>query len=141
MLRLAILLLALLLVVCGIVLMLLRQARPATRAVWQDRVRSLWRWCWKHGQELVGLPVALLVFYGSGIVLRWLEPTSAIYDAGVLQGITVVAVHLIVGNSMARIGSRINAGWFFKGQTITQGDRQWLYAIYLAAYCLLAAVL
>jgi hypothetical protein len=123
------------------VLLWLRHMAPAKRQRLARGVQSLWAWMVANAQELVGIPAALLVFYGSGIALRWLEPASAIYDAGVLQGVTVVIVHLLVGNSVARLGTKLNQAWFYKDQPINQSDRQWLYVIYLAAYCLLAAVL
>lgn len=122
------------------VLVYLRHMKPAVRERLATKLQALWRWCWLHGQELVGLPAALLVFWCSGIALRWLEPTSAIYDAGVLQGVTVVVVHLLVGNSVARIGTIINLPWYSR-QFNEATDRKWLFRTYLGAYCLLAALL
>lgn len=124
-----------------IVALWLRHLAPAKRQRYAARIGAVWAWMVANAQELVGIPAALLVFYGSGIALRWLEPASAIYDAGVLQGVTVVIVHLLVGNSVARLGTKLNQSWFYKDQTPQPSDRQWLYVIYLAAYCLLAAVL
>jgi hypothetical protein len=122
------------------VLLMLREMKPAARKVWADRFAVLWAWCWKHGQELVGLPIALCLFFFSGAVLKWLEPTSAIYDAGVLQGITVAVIHLLVGNSMARIGCTINLPWFSKSFNEAR-DQKWLFVTYFGGYCLLASLL
>lgn len=106
-----------------------------------SRIETAWRWCWRNAQELFGIPLALLVFWWSGYALRWLEPNSAIYDAGVLQGITVVVCHLLVGNSLARFGARVNIGWFKRNTSTSILSREWLFVIYLAAYCSLAALL
>jgi hypothetical protein len=119
----------------------LRHLAPAKRKALGQRIMAVWTWMVSNVQELIGIPAALLVFYFSGLVLRWVEPSSAIYDAGVLQGVTVVIVHLIIGNSIARVGVKLNVESFYKSETITPSDRQWLFVIYLLAYCLLAAVL
>lgn len=104
------------------------------------RLEVWYRWCWHNGQELVGIPLALLVFWWSGPVLRWLEPNSAIYDAGVLQGITVVVCHLLVANSMARAGARINITWFERNTSKSLVSRERLFVLYFIGYCILAAL-
>lgn len=106
-----------------------------------NALHAAWQWCWRNGQELVGLPVAMLLFWLSGPMLRWLEPNSAIYDAGVLQGITVVICHLLVGNSIARMGARINIVWFQRNTSASIVSREWLFIIYFFGYCLLAALI
>lgn len=116
----------------------------ATQKRVEGVLQSTWRWCWRNGQELVGLPAALLVFWFSGPLLRWLEPNSAIYDAGVLQGITVVVCHLLVANSVARIGSRINVAWLTgRSGNVAHEDelRPYLFVLYFIGYCVLAAVI
>ncbi|MEO8589412.1 MAG: hypothetical protein ABI432_08600 [Flavobacteriales bacterium] len=129
------------LLIGAVVLILVRMRNRTNRhKVYNSLSRKL-AWMRANVQELVGIPVALTVFWLSGIFLRWLEPSSAIYDAGVLQGITIVLVHLLVGNSIAKFGTKLNLEWFYKGQTVTTFDRQCLYVIYLAAYCVLAASL
>jgi hypothetical protein len=133
-------LMCLLALVCGAIIYTLRDMRPQHREELRQRLVHVWAWAHKNGQELVGIPAALVLFWVSGWVLRWIEPTSALYDAGVLQGATVVVVHLLIGNSLARFGCNLNIQWF--GATDPKSsDRKWLFASYLAAYCLLAAVL
>ncbi|HMQ77119.1 MAG TPA: hypothetical protein PKE21_13820 [Flavobacteriales bacterium] len=99
---------------------------------------DVWKRLLANWQELIGLPIALVLFFASGVALRVLEPRSALYDAGVLQGIAVVLVHLLVANSLARFATRVNLAWFYEGKSYNRNDRVWLFIAYLAAYCLLA---
>ena len=128
-----------LLVLCTIAVgMWLRKMLPAQRERWFGRMLRMAAWLRTNVQELVGIPFALFLYWISGIVLRYLDPTSALYDSGVLQGISVAIVHLVIGNSLARFGVALNAARIDKGQQAPI-NTQWLFATYLLAYCLLAA--
>lgn len=43
------------------------------------------KWLWKKYPELFSIPMALAVWVLSVRVLRWIDPTSGIFDAGVFQ--------------------------------------------------------
>ena len=43
------------------------------------------KFLWKKYPEVFSIPVALAVWVLSITVLRWLDPTSAVFDAGVFQ--------------------------------------------------------
>lgn len=117
----------------------LRHMLPAKRERLFSKLKRAAAWMRANVQELVGLPAALVVYWLSGLLIRLFEPTSALYDSGVLQGIAVVIIHLLVANSVARFGVALNATRFYKDQPVTPHDRQWLFIVYLLAYCLLAA--
>ena len=45
----------------------------------------------KYINEIIGIPLAILIFWFSPVALRWLDPTAGVYDAGVLQSLSVAA--------------------------------------------------
>lgn len=50
----------------------------------------------KKHHALVTIPAAILLFILSIPVLRWFDPTAAVFDAGVFQIIILSAIQLIV---------------------------------------------
>lgn len=40
---------------------------------------------WKPIKEATALTTGILLFFAANVILRWLDPTAATYDAGVLQ--------------------------------------------------------
>ena len=60
---------------------------------------------WK--EELLGIPVALLIFFFSPVVLRWIDPTAGAYDAGVLQIIIYATVALLIFNGLSWMGIKL----------------------------------
>jgi hypothetical protein len=107
-----ILLVASLLLVMVAIITRLRNLRPAQR-------ETFLRFWHNNIQELVGIPAALLIFWISGGIIRWWDSEAGSFDAGVLHQIP-----------------HINAEWFANGNS--KFTRQWLFVIYLAAYCLLS---
>lgn len=106
----------------------------------QRAITAVWKAILANWQELFGLPVAVVLFIMSGPALRMLEPSSAIYDAGVLQSTVVGMVHLLVGNSVARFATRVNLSWFYeREEEAKRNERTWLFIAYLAAYCWLVS--
>lgn len=117
-----------------------RGLRPETQRAVAHRLGAAWRFLRAHGQELVGIPAALVVFYGSGLLLQWFAPASGLYDPGLLHRNAVILVSLLIGGSIARFGASLNVGWFTKGQKEPGRDRQWLFIIFLAAWCWLSSM-
>lgn len=64
--------------------------------------------------ELVGIPLALLIFWLSPIVLRWLDPTAGVYDAGVIQSLSVAAIYVLIIVTAASVGLKVNFPHVFK---------------------------
>ena len=50
----------------------------------------------KKYHELLTIPAAILIFILSIPFLRWLDPTAAIFDAGVFQIIPVSTIQLVL---------------------------------------------
>lgn len=58
-------------------------------------VRFVRKW-----HELMSIPIAIVVWHLSPYFLRWLDPTSATFDSGILQKIIFAIVALFVGNGV-----------------------------------------
>lgn len=112
--------------------------KPETQRKVAAFLGKVWTWLRRHGQELVGIPAALVVFYASGLLLRWFDPSSGAFDAGILHKNAVVIVSLLVGSSIARFGTSLNIRWFTSGGGHAI-DKRRLFVIFLAAYCWLSA--
>jgi len=76
---------------------------------------------------LAGL-TAVFVFIGSGPVLRWLDPTAGVFDAGFLQWIVLASVVYLWGIFMTWIGFQIA----FKSLDILTDTPGWLAGTFLA---------
>jgi hypothetical protein len=61
----------------------------------------------KYINEIIGIPLAILIFWFSPVALRWLDPTAGIYDAGVLQSLSVAAIYVLCINTAAWLGVRV----------------------------------
>jgi len=48
-------------------------------------IYKLLLWLWKKYPEVYSIPAAFAVWLLSATVLRWIDPTAAAFDAGVLQ--------------------------------------------------------
>lgn len=58
--------------------------------------------------DSLGLPVALLGFWISIPILRWIDPTSGIFDTGIFQIVLVLAVLLTAINALVFLGLEFN---------------------------------
>lgn len=56
---------------------------------------------WK--EEIWGMPIAILLWYTAPIWLRWLDPTAAVLDAGVLQIILFAIIAFLAFKTIAWI--------------------------------------
>jgi hypothetical protein len=55
-------------------------------------------------QQLIGIPIALLLFMYAPQFIYWLDDTSAPLDAGVLHIVNFAMVQLLIYNALAWIG-------------------------------------
>lgn len=51
--------------------------------------------------EIITIPLALVLWYLSPTFLRWLDPTAATFDSGVLQNYLLAAIGLLLFNGVA----------------------------------------
>ncbi|WP_143084013.1 hypothetical protein [Flexibacter flexilis] len=58
--------------------------------------------------EILGLPMALLVFFISPLALRKTDPTAIVYDVGILQIILFALIAMLSLNSLVWLGIRLN---------------------------------
>lgn len=58
--------------------------------------------------DFLALPLALLGFWLSIPILRWIDPTSGIFDTGIFQIIIVLAVLLTAINALIFLGVEFN---------------------------------
>ncbi|MEI2758974.1 MAG: hypothetical protein V9G42_06005 [Bacteroidia bacterium] len=70
-------------------------------------VGNLLRWFKTWLLELWTIPLAIVVFISSVPVLRFIDPTSATYDAGILQKILFAVIASLVFNGLAWAGIRM----------------------------------
>jgi hypothetical protein len=68
---------------------------------------NLMKWLRTWLLELWTIPMALIVFVVSVPVLRLIDPTSATYDAGILQKILFAIIGVLVFNGLAWAGIRM----------------------------------
>lgn len=58
--------------------------------------------------DSLALPVALIGFWISIPILRWIDPTSGIFDTGIFQIVLVLAVLLTAINALVFLGLEFN---------------------------------
>jgi len=102
----------------------------------------------KKYHELMTIPVSILIFILSIPFLRWLDPTAAVFDAGVFQIIPVSTIQLVLflavawamlGIVFGRIRRYLQTEMKNDFEKITPWERQKLsYFIFFALAFLLA---
>jgi hypothetical protein len=68
----------------------------------------------KEWPELLGLPIALAIFFITPILLRWIDPTTGSFDPSILQAIAYAIVVVLVGNVVVFIGIKANFPWLYE---------------------------
>lgn len=68
----------------------------------------------KQWPELIGLPIALAIFFITPILLRLIDPTTASFDPSILQAIAYAIVVVLVGNVVVFIGIKVNFPWLYE---------------------------
>ena len=65
-------------------------------------IKDLWNYV-KVWRELSSIAVGFILWLKSHILLRWIDPTSATYDAGIFQIILFAVIALFVLHGVVRI--------------------------------------
>ncbi|WP_083867475.1 hypothetical protein [Fulvivirga imtechensis] len=65
-------------------------------------IKDLWNYV-KIWRELSSIAVGIILWMKSHILLRWIDPTSATYDAGIFQIILFAVIALFVLHGVIRI--------------------------------------
>jgi len=108
--------------------------------------------------ELVTIPLALFLWYFSGTFLRWLDPTSATYDAGIFQIILFSIIQFFIFSGVVWIFMKITFPEVYKylddalgsnldnkNNKMTQWEKSkvvlWLFSLFFISIILLARVI
>jgi hypothetical protein len=63
--------------------------------------------------EVWSIPLGLVAWLVSPMILHWIDPTAATFDSGVLQQILFASIGIVVVNGLAWAGLRFNLGGLF----------------------------
>ncbi|WP_276496725.1 hypothetical protein [Pontibacter litorisediminis] len=66
-------------------------------------LRLIGRW-----PDILGLPLAIILFILSAPLLRWLDPTSAVFDLGILQKLALGGIAMLMLNAAVFLGIKFN---------------------------------
>jgi len=106
--------------------------------------------------ELVTIPIAFILWYFSGDFLRWIDPTSATYDAGIFQIILFTIIQFFIFSGIVWIYMKIAfpnvykylddvLGPNLKNNKMTQWEKSkvvlWLFSLLFLGIILLARVI
>jgi len=108
--------------------------------------------------ELITIPMALILWYFSDTFLRWIDPTSATYDAGIFQiilftiiqffifsGIIWIYIKITFPNVYKYLDDVLGENLNIKNEKMTQWEKSkvvlWLFTIFFSAMVFLARVL
>jgi len=108
--------------------------------------------------ELVTIPLALILWYFSDTFLRWLDPTSATYDAGIFQIILFSIIQFFIYSGVIWIFMKITFPEVYKylddalgdnlkveNNQMTQWEKSkvvlWLFSLFFLLIVLLARVI
>jgi len=108
--------------------------------------------------ELVTIPIALILWYFSGTFLKWLDPTSATYDAGIFQIILFAIIQFFIFSGVIWIFMKITFPEVYKylddalgdnlrikNNKMTQWEKSkvvlWLFSLFFLLIVLLARVI
>jgi hypothetical protein len=63
----------------------------------------------RNWNELLSLPVAIILWWLSGLLLRWLDPGAGIYDPGILQSFLLATVGILFGHALIWLLLKLSA--------------------------------
>jgi hypothetical protein len=105
-------------------------------------------------EEFFSIPLALIIFFVSPYVLRWIDPTAGTYDSGIFQIILFATISLLIYNGLAWMGvKQVFPEIFFYFQNAFKIDfktlEPWqkikvslfIWALFLASFVFLSRVL
>jgi len=122
-----------------------------------DIFKSIFKFLAKWS-ELVTIPLALLLWAFSGTFLRWIDPTSATYDAGIFQIILFAIIQFFIFSGVVWIYIKISFPKVYKylddvlgsnlepqNDKMTQWEKSkivlWLFSLLLLAIVSLARII
>lgn len=114
--------------------------------------RFLLRW-----NELITIPIGLILWKYSGLFLRWIDPTAATYDAGIFQVILFAIITFFILSGVIWIYIKITFPKVYKylddvlgsnleskNEKMTQWEKSkivlWLFSLLLLVITLLARI-
>lgn len=108
--------------------------------------------------EIITIPLALILWYFSGTLLRLLDPTAATYDAGIFQIILFAIIQFFIFSGVIWIFMKITFPEVYKylddvlgshlepqNDKMTQWEKSkvvlWLFSLFFVSIILLARVI
>lgn len=107
-------------------------------------VQRTLRWLWSVRNEWLAVPLAAALFFGSGAVLRAIDPQAGVFDVGVLQVLFVSAIQLFTAMTIAQVATAISYKRLWKIKTkepVCPEQYMALFALYFLACVVLMAAL
>lgn len=108
------------------------------------RVQRALAWLWSVRNEWLAVPLAVIIFFISGAVLRAIDPNAGTFNVGVLQVLFVSAIQLLVAMTTAQVATAISYRRLWrplKNQPVCRTRYVALYALYFLAVVWLMASL
>jgi hypothetical protein len=104
--------------------------------------------------ELITIPIGLIMWKYSGFLLRWLDPTSETYDAGIFQVILFTIISFFIYTGVVWIYLKITFPKVYKfldddlgieKNELTKWEKSkivlWLFSLFLLSMVFLARVI
>lgn len=113
--------------------------------------------CLLSYSEFITIPTALLIWYASPYVLRWVDPSAGTYDSGVFQIIIFTVIQFLFYNAVAWLVFKLTFPKMYKmldeeienrilnNGAITTFEKikvvLWIFSLYLVCIVLLSRVI
>lgn len=102
------------------------------------------RWLWSARTEWLAVPISVVFFLMSSVLVRGIDPNAGVFDAGVLQVLFVSATQLFVAMTTAQVATAISYRRLFnpsRSKPVCRMQYVALYALYfLGAVVLMASL-
>lgn len=119
-------------------------------------MKRLLKWILKWN-ELITIPIALLLWFFSPVLLHWIDPTAAVYDAGIFQTILFTIIQLLVYNGVIFLLIKLTFPGLYKflddaietevfnnGHTTYEQKMKivlWIFSLYMIVIAILSRVI